>query len=187
VIFPALRCPKNPCMKPLHHPSSCARARWAELDGVLPKTERTMQLARTRFAFWYDKNCRGAARFYAEDLSRKRGGCEYTMQPVGLPIGKKGDCAGPRIQSCRARLLYLGHQRRAPRSKHSEGLFFQIATDDQPRTDRFGTAHRRQWGARRARAAGQRHVGWSCQITPRVLTEAMGGPRTMKQSARLLR
>jgi predicted 3-demethylubiquinone-9 3-methyltransferase (glyoxalase superfamily) len=61
------------------------------------------------------------------------------------------------------------------RFKHSEAFSFQIATDDQAETetDRYWNAIVGNGGAESACGWCKDKWGLSCQITPRVLTEAM--------------
>ena len=67
--------------------------------------------------------------------------------------------------------------------KHSEAFSFQIATDTQEETDRY-------WNAIVGNGGGESYCGWckdkwglSWQITPRVLSEALGkGGETAKRA-----
>ena len=70
----------------------------------------------------------------------------------------------------------LGRETRIDRHfsfKQSEAFSFQIATDDQPETDRYWNAIVGNGGQESACGWCKDKWGVSCQITPRVLTEAM--------------
>jgi predicted 3-demethylubiquinone-9 3-methyltransferase (glyoxalase superfamily) len=60
-----------------------------------------------------------------------------------------------------------------PAFKHNEAFWFQIATDDQSETDRYRNAIVGNGGQESACDWCKDKWGVSCQITPRVLTEAM--------------
>jgi predicted 3-demethylubiquinone-9 3-methyltransferase (glyoxalase superfamily) len=119
---------------------------------------------------WFDKNCaQEAARFYAATFPNSEVTAEHKA-PGDFPGGKQGDVLTVEFSVLGIPCLGLNG---GPAFKPSEAFSFQIATDDQPETDRY-------WNAIVANGGQESECGWckdrwgiSWQITPRTLIEAM--------------
>ena len=110
-----------------------------------------------------------AARFYAATFPDSSVGAIFHA-PSDYPAGKAGDVLT--VEFTVAGIPCLGLNG-GPAIKQSQAFSFQIATDDQPETDRY-------WNAIIGNGGEASQCGWckgkwgiSWQITPRVLTEAL--------------
>jgi 2-polyprenyl-6-hydroxyphenyl methylase/3-demethylubiquinone-9 3-methyltransferase len=121
---------------------------------------------------WYEGGALEAAKFYAETFPDSTvGAVQYA--PSDYPMGKEGNVLTVEFTVMGIPCLGLNG---GPMFKHSEAFSFQIATDDQPETDRL-------WNAIVGNGGQASQCGWckdqwglSWQITPRALTDAMAGP-----------
>ena len=121
---------------------------------------------------WFDKDALEAARFYAATFPDS----EVTAvqkAPSDYPGGKEGEVLTVQFTVCGIPCIGLNG---GPVFKHSEAFSFQIATDTQEETDRY-------WNAIVGNGGKESDCGWckdkwgfSWQITPRVLLEAMDNP-----------
>ena len=121
---------------------------------------------------WYDGGALEAAKFYAETFPDSTVGAVH-YAPSDYPMGKEGNVLTVEFTVMGIPCLGLNG---GPMFKHSEEFSFQIATDDQPETDRL-------WNAIVGNGGQASQCGWckdkwglSWQITPRALTDAMAGP-----------
>jgi predicted 3-demethylubiquinone-9 3-methyltransferase (glyoxalase superfamily) len=121
---------------------------------------------------WYDGGALEAAKFYAETFPDSTVGAVH-YAPSDYPMGKEGNVLTVEFTVMGIPCLGLNG---GPMFKHSEAFSFQIATDDQPETDRL-------WNAIVGNGGQASQCGWckdkwglSWQITPRALTDAMAGP-----------
>ena len=119
---------------------------------------------------WYDGTAEEAANFYAATFPDTHVTGVHRA-PGDYPDGKQGDVLTVEFTVMGIPCIGLNG---GPRFKHSEAFSFQIATDDQDETDRY-------WNAIVGNGGEASQCGWckdkwglSWQITPRVLTEAMG-------------
>ena len=121
---------------------------------------------------WYDDGALEAARFYAATFPDS----EVTAvqkAPADFPGGKADDVLTVEFTVVGIPCLGLNG---GPEFKHSEAFSFQIATDDQEETDRYWNAIVGNGGAESACGWCKDRWGFSWQITPRVLIEAMDNP-----------
>lgn len=129
-----------------------------------------MTIARNTVCLWYEKEAEAAARFYTGLFPDSAMG-EVFRAPADYPAGKAGDVLTVTFTVAGIPCLGLNG---GPAFKHGEAFSFQIATGDQAETDRY-------WDAIVANGGQESECGWckdkwgiSWQITPRVLTEALG-------------
>ena len=121
---------------------------------------------------WYDHDALAAATFYAATFPDSAVG-RVMRAPADFPSGKQGDVLTVEFSVLGIPCLGLNG---GPTFKHSEAFSFQVATDDQEQTDRY-------WNAIVGNGGQESECGWckdkwglSWQITPRVLTDAIGVP-----------
>ena len=120
---------------------------------------------------WFDKDAQEAARFYAATFPDSKVAA-VQKAPSDYPGGKQGDVLTVDFTVLGIPCLGLNG---GPEFKHSEAFSFQIATDNQEETDRY-------WNAIVGNGGQESECGWckdrwgfSWQITPRALTDAMTG------------
>lgn len=119
---------------------------------------------------WYDGTALEAATFYARTFPDSTLGA-VTRAPSDYPDGREGDILVVEFSVAGIPCIGLNG---GPHFKHNESFSFQIATDDQAETDRL-------WHAIVDHGGQESECGWckdrwglSWQITPRVLTQALG-------------
>src|SRR6202521_590492 len=93
-------------------------------------------MAKNTICVWYDKDAEAADRFYAETFPDSAVGAVHRA-PSDYPSGKEGDVLTVEFTVAGVPCLGLNG---GPAFKHSEAFSFQIATDDQQETDRYGHA-----------------------------------------------
>ena len=128
-----------------------------------------MAIAKNTVCLWFDKDAEAAARFYAESFPDSSVEAVH-LAPTDYPAGKAGDVLT--VQFTVAGIPCLGLNG-GPVFRHNEAFSFQIATDDQEETDRYWNAIIGNGGQESACGWCKDKWGISCQITPRVLTEAL--------------
>jgi predicted 3-demethylubiquinone-9 3-methyltransferase (glyoxalase superfamily) len=113
-----------------------------------------------------------AAQFYAETFPDSAVGAIHRA-PADYPAGKQGDVLVVEFSVIGIACIGLNG---GPGFRHNGAFSFQVATDDQPETDRL-------WNAIVGNGGEESVCGWckdkwglSWQITPRVLTEAIADP-----------
>jgi predicted 3-demethylubiquinone-9 3-methyltransferase (glyoxalase superfamily) len=118
---------------------------------------------------WYDGVAEEAARFYAQTFPNSRVGA-VQRAPSDFPSGKAGDVLVVHFTLLGQPCIGLNG---GPAFKPNESVSFAVATDTQEETDRF-------WDAIVGNGGQESDCGWckdrwgySWQITPRVLTQAM--------------
>lgn len=119
---------------------------------------------------WYDRGAEEAAEFYAQTFPDSRV-VGVHRAPGDNPSGKAGDVLTVEFTVCGVPCIGLNG---GPAFKQSEAFSFQIATEDQEETDRYWNAIVDNGGAESMCGWCKDKWGVSWQITPRVLTEAMG-------------
>ena len=128
--------------------------------------------SKATICLWFDKDAEEAARFYAETFLDSSVG-KVQRAPGDYPGGKEGDALTVEFTVCG--LPYLGING-GPAFAPNESYSLQIHTDTQEETDRL-------WNAIVGNGGQESQCGWckdkwgySWQITPRALTEAMADP-----------
>jgi len=118
---------------------------------------------------WYNGDAEAAARFYAKTFPNTAVGAVHRA-PGDYPDGKKGDVLTVEFTVVGIPCIGLNG---GPQFPQTEAFSFQIATEDQPETDRY-------WNAIVGNGGAESQCGWckdkwglNWQITPRVLIEAM--------------
>ena len=121
---------------------------------------------------WYDGTALDAARFYAATFPDSSVGA-IQRAPGDYPMGKEGDVLTVQFTVIGIPCLGLNG---GPMFKHSEAFSFQVATDDQPETDRLWNTIVDNGGQASACGWCKDRWGLSWQITPRALIAAIGDP-----------
>lgn len=128
----------------------------------------------TRIApcLWFDGDAEEAATFYAATFPDSRI-TAVTQAPGDYPAGKQGDALTVEFTVCGMAFVGLNG---GPHVKPNEALSFQVYTETQDETDRY-------WNAIVGNGGQESECGWckdrwgfSWQIAPRVLIEAIGSP-----------
>lgn len=120
---------------------------------------------------WYESDALEAAKFYAEILPDSAVN-KVIHAPGDYPDGKAGNVLVVEFTVLGIPCMGLNG---GPAFQQTEAFSFQIATEDQEETDRL-------WHAIIDNGGQESECGWckdkwglSWQITPRILTEAIGG------------
>ena len=126
-------------------------------------------MQKNTICLWYNNDAVAAAQFYANTFPNSSVGKVFHA-PSDFPGGKACDVLTVEFTVCGVPCIGLNG---GDTFKHSEAFSFQIATDDQAETDLY-------WNAVIDNGGTASECGWckdkwglSCQITPRVLTDAM--------------
>ena len=127
-------------------------------------------MSKNTICLWFAKDAEAAARFYAATFPDSDVGAVHHA-PSDYPGGKEGDALMVEFTVLGIPCLGLNG---GPVFKHNEAFSFQIATEDQEETDRY-------WNAIVGNGGQESQCGWckdkwgiSWQITPRMLTDALG-------------
>ena len=118
---------------------------------------------------WFDGEAEEAARFYAETFPDSS--CDRVHgAPSDFPGGKQGDPLTVDFTVLGRRFMGLNG---GPTFKPNESVSFMIQTEDQAETDRYWSAIVGNGGQESACGWCKDKWGYSWQITPRTLNEAM--------------
>lgn len=127
--------------------------------------------AKNTICLWYDKDAEEAAKFYAATFPNSSVTAVHRA-PSDFPGGKKDDVLTVDFTVLGIPCVGING---GPAFKQSEAFSFQVATEDQEETDRY-------WNAIVGNGGQESMCGWckdkwglSWQITPIVLTQAVGG------------
>jgi 2-polyprenyl-6-hydroxyphenyl methylase/3-demethylubiquinone-9 3-methyltransferase len=126
-------------------------------------------VSKNTICLWFDGTAEDAANFYAEIFPDSAVGAVHRA-PGDYPAGKQGDVLT--VEFTVAGIPCLGLNG-GPQFKHNEAFSFQIATDDQAETDRLWNAIVSNGGEESACGWCKDRWGFSWQITPRALLEAV--------------
>jgi predicted 3-demethylubiquinone-9 3-methyltransferase (glyoxalase superfamily) len=119
---------------------------------------------------WFQKGeARNAAEFYAKTFPDSSVGAAHEAAS-DYPDGKQGDELTVEFTVLGRSFLGLNG---GSEFKPTEAVSFQVLTDDQAETDRYWNAITRNGGAESACGWCKDRWGFSWQITPRALIEAM--------------
>lgn len=138
-----------------------------------------MTISKLTTCLWYDGAAEEAAHFYAATFPDSRVEAVHRA-PGDYPMGKEGDVLTVDFTICGQSFIGLNG---GDTFKPNEAVSFQIATDSQEETDRLWNAIVGNGGQESACGWCKDKWGYSWQITPRVLTEAMAkGGDTAKRA-----
>ena len=126
-------------------------------------------MAKNVICIWYDNDAEEAARFYAKTFPNSAVKAVHKA-PGDFPGGKQGQVLTVEFTVVGVPCVGLNG---GPIFKHNESFSFQIQTEDQAETDRYWNAIVGNGGAESACGWCKDRWGFSWQITPRVLLEAM--------------
>jgi predicted 3-demethylubiquinone-9 3-methyltransferase (glyoxalase superfamily) len=122
---------------------------------------------------WFEKGqSREAAEFYAATFPDSSVGAAHESAS-DYPGGRKGDELTVEFTVLGRPFLGLNG---GPEFKPNEAVSFQVLTEDQAETDRYWNAITRNGGEESMCGWCRDRWGFSWQITPRVLIEAMTNP-----------
>src|SRR5437773_7477072 len=128
--------------------------------------------SKNTICLWFDKDALDAARFYAATFPNSEVTAVHKA-PADYPSGKAGDVLTVEFTVLGIPCLGLNG---GPAFRHTEAFSFQIATDDQPETDRYWNAIVGNGGQESACGWCKDRWGLSWQITPIALTKAITDP-----------
>ena len=121
---------------------------------------------------WFDGAAVDAANFYAATFPDSAVG-SILRAPSDYPAGKQGDVRTVAFTVAGSPCIGLNG---GPQRQHNGSFSFQIATGDQPETDRLWNAIVNNGGQASACDWCKDRWGRSWQITPRVLTDGISYP-----------
>ena len=131
---------------------------------------RMKKPAKNTICLWYDKDAEEAARFYAQTFPDSEVTAVHRA-PGDFPGGKQGDVLTVEFTVLGTPCIGLNG---GPMFKQTEAFSFQVATENQEETDRYWNAIVDNGGQESACGWCKDKWGLSWQITPVILTQAIG-------------
>jgi predicted 3-demethylubiquinone-9 3-methyltransferase (glyoxalase superfamily) len=128
--------------------------------------------SKNTICLWYDGAVLEAATFYAATFPDTAVGAVHRA-PGDFPAGKEGDVLMVEFTVMGIPCVGLNG---GPAFRQTEAFSFQVATDDQPETDRLWNAIVGNGGQESACGWCKDKWGLSWQITPRALMAAIADP-----------
>jgi predicted 3-demethylubiquinone-9 3-methyltransferase (glyoxalase superfamily) len=125
--------------------------------------------ARFRTCLWFDGAARDAAEFYAATFPESHVDGGYGA-PTDFPAGNAGDELVVEFTVLGQRFMGLNG---GPGTTPTQAVSFMVETEDQAETDRYWNAILANGGTEQACGWCTDRWGYSWQITPRVLNDAM--------------
>lgn len=128
-------------------------------------------MSQVTLCLWFDNTAEEAAKFYAETFPNSSVG-KVHYAPGDYPSGKKGNALTVDFTVLGIKCMGLNG---GPQFKPNESFSFQVATRTQEETDRYWNAIVDNGGQESACGWCKDKWGYSWQITPVQLTDAMTG------------
>lgn len=128
-------------------------------------------MSQVTLCLWFDNTAEEAAKFYAETFPNSSVG-KVHYAPGDYPSGKKGNALTVDFTVLGIKCMGLNG---GPTFKPNESFSFQVATHTQEETDRYWNAIVDNGGKESACGWCKDKWGYSWQITPVQLTDAMTG------------
>ncbi|SMF61809.1 VOC family protein [Allosphingosinicella indica] len=143
-----------------------------------------MTASKLTTCLWYDGAAEEAANFYAATFPDSKVGAVHRA-PTDFPSGKEGDVLTVDFTVCGHAFVGLNG---GDTFKPNEAVSLMIATDSQEETDRLWNAIVGNGGEESVCGWCKDKWGYSWQITPRVLTDAMaaGGDKAKRAFAAMM-
>ena len=138
-------------------------------DKAMPPKPKQAAAVRNTICLWYNKDAEAAAHFHAETFPDSTVTAVHHA-PGDYPDGKRGDVLTVEFTVAGVACFGLNG---GPRFQHNEAFSFQISTEDQEETDSYWNAIIGSGGQESACGWCKDRWGFSWQITPCVLTEAL--------------
>lgn len=128
--------------------------------------------SRIATCLWFDGDAEQAARFYADTFPDSEV-TKVMRAPADYPSGKAGDALTVEFTILGQSFVGLNG---GPQFKPNEAVSFQLFTDSQEETDRLWNAITGNGGQESECSWCKDRWGFSWQIVPRVLMDAITGP-----------
>jgi predicted 3-demethylubiquinone-9 3-methyltransferase (glyoxalase superfamily) len=128
-----------------------------------------MKMPHATLCLWFNNDAEEAAKFYAATFPNSSVG-KVLRAPGDYPSGKQGDVLTVEFTVLGLKCIGLNG---GPEFKPNESFSFQVATSTQEETDRYWNAIVGNGGQESACGWCKDKWGFSWQITPVQLTEAM--------------
>ena len=129
-------------------------------------------VSKNTICLWFNGDAEEAARFYAATFPDSEV-TAVNRSPMDYPAGKAGDVITVEFTVLGQPFVGLNG---GPESKPNEAVSFQVYTDDQEETDRYWNAIVGNGGQESECSWCKDRWGFSWQIAPRMLMQAIASP-----------